>query len=210
MTTKEACEQRIVCDWDRIPDRVRLPVSFDPDLLARDLAEVSGENWVNHFLTDRYTGNWDVIPLRGPAGVKHPILMIVTTPATTAFEDAPALAHCPYMDKVIRSFNAEVRGARLLRLTAGSALKEHTDHEDTAKDGILRIHIPVVTNPGVVFLLNGARILMEAGSAWYLRLREPHSVTNEGSTDRVHLLVDLVMNDALAAMLSRAAEAISP
>ncbi|HUJ45811.1 MAG TPA: aspartyl/asparaginyl beta-hydroxylase domain-containing protein [Rhizomicrobium sp.] len=210
MMTREGSERRIACDWDRIPDRVRLPISFDPELLARDLAEISGENWIDHFLTDRYSGNWDVIPLRGPAGVKHPILMIVTTSAMTEFENAPALAHCPYLDKVIRSFDAEVRGARLLRLSPGSTLKEHTDHEDTAKDGILRIHIPVVTNPDVVFLLNGTRIPMEAGSAWYLRLREPHSVTNAGSTDRVHLLVDLVMNDGLAAMLSRAAEAAVP
>lgn len=208
--TTTAPAQRIVCNWDRIPDRVRLPISFDPELLARDLAEISGESWINHFLTDRYSGNWDVIPLRGPAGVQHPILMIVTTSATTAFENAPALAHCPYLDKVIQSFDAEVRGARLLRLAPGSVLKEHTDHEDTAKDGILRIHIPVVTNPDVVFLLNGTRILMEAGSAWYLRLRERHSVTNGGSTDRVHLLVDLVMNEALAAMLSSAAGAGVP
>jgi len=202
--------ERVACDWNRIPDRLRLPYAFDTILLAQDLARLSEDHWINHFLTGRYTGSWDVIPLRGPAGVQHPILMIAATQAAQTFEDTPALEHCPYFREVIAAFDAEIRGARLLRLTPGSELHEHTDHEDTAKDGILRIHIPVVTNPDVVFLLNGTRIVMEAGSAWYLRLREPHSVTNEGSTHRVHLLVDLVMNEALAAMLSRAAEATSP
>ena len=70
---------------------------------------------------------------------------------------------------------------------------------------MLRLHIPVVTNPDVVFLLNGTRVVMEAGSAWYLRLRDPHSVANRGATDRVHLLVDAVMDARLEAMLKDAA-----
>jgi hypothetical protein len=46
---------------------------------------------------------------------------------------------------------------------------------------------------------------MEAGSAWVLRLIDPHSVTNNGTTDRVHMIADLTMNDRLAAMLKDAA-----
>jgi hypothetical protein len=63
----------------------------------------------------------------------------------------------------------------------------------------------VITNPDVVFLLNGKRVTMNAGSAWYLRLSEPHSVENKGTTDRVHLLIDMVMNDRLAGILADAA-----
>jgi len=46
---------------------------------------------------------------------------------------------------------------------------------------------------------------MDAGSAWVLRLKDPHSVANNGTTDRVHMLVDLTMDDRLAAMLKDAA-----
>lgn len=66
---------------------------------------------------------------------------------------------------------------------------------------MLRIHIPVLTNPDVVFLLNGTRVVMEAGSAWYLRLRDPHSVVNGGATDRVHMLVDAMLTPKLEAAL---------
>ncbi|HWA92640.1 MAG TPA: aspartyl/asparaginyl beta-hydroxylase domain-containing protein [Rhizomicrobium sp.] len=180
-----------------LPDRVKLPVAFDPARMAADLAALSREDWIGHFLTERFEGDWDVIPLRGPADAIHPVMMIATTPGTKAFADAPAFAACPYLREIVDSFEAEVRAVRLLRLTPGSILLEHTDHEYTDDDGTLRIHVPVVTNPDVVFLLNGTRVVMEAGSAWVLRLNDPHSVANNGATDRVHMLVDLVMNPAL-------------
>ena len=188
-----------------LPDRIRLPVAFDPALLARDLQALTETDWIDHFLTDRYDGDWDVLPLRGPKDAIHPVMMIATTPGAKEFSDVPALESCPYFRMVIDSFAAEVRGVRLLRLTPGSVIKEHTDHEYTGDDGTLRIHIPVVTNPDVVFLLNGTRIVMEAGGAWVLRLNEPHSVANNGANDRVHMLVDLTMDDRLAAMLKDAA-----
>src|SRR5262249_31769120 len=141
----------------------------------------------------------------GPRDAGHPVLMIATTPGQTAFSDTPALALCPYFREVIDSFGTEIRGVRLLRLAPGSLLKEHTDHESTDEDGVLRIHIPVKTNPDVVFLLNGARVVMEAGSAWFLRLNDPHSVANRGAGDRVHMLVDVVMDEKLEAMLTEAA-----
>lgn len=187
-----------------LPDRVRLPVSFDSARLARDLKALGGTEWIDHFLTDRYEGDWDVLPLRGPKDAIHPVMMIATTPGVKEFADAPALASCPCFRAVIDSFGAEVRGVRLLRLTPGSAIREHTDHEYTGDDGTLRIHIPVVTNPDVVFLLNGTRVVMEAGSAWVLRLADPHSVANNGTSDRVHMIVDLTMNDGLEAMLKSA------
>lgn len=55
---------------------------------------------------------------------------------------------------------------------------------------MVRLHIPVVTNDGVDFRLNGVRCPMSAGSTWYLRLSDPHSVANRGSSDRVHLVID--------------------
>lgn len=188
-----------------LPDRLLLPVAFDAARLARDLEALRSSDWIGHFLTDRYEGAWDVIPLRGPKGAQHPVMMIATTPGQKQFEDAPALAACPYFRAVIESFGAEVRAVRLLRLTPGSALLEHTDHEYTDDDGTVRLHIPVVTNPDVVFLLNGTRVVMDAGTAWVLRLADPHSVANRGTTDRVHMLVDLVMDAGLETMLREAA-----
>jgi hypothetical protein len=46
---------------------------------------------------------------------------------------------------------------------------------------------------------------MAAGELWYLRLSDPHSVHNAGETARVHLVVDCIMNAALADLLAQAA-----
>ena len=40
----------------------------------------------------------------------------------------------------------------------------------------------------------GTRIVLDAGSAWYLRLSDPHSVVNNGSADRVHMVIDATVN----------------
>ena len=36
---------------------------------------------------------------------------------------------------------------------------------------------------------------MREGECWYLRLSEPHRVINDGDTDRVHLVIDAIVDD---------------
>ena len=69
---------------------------------------------------------------------------------------------------------------------------------------MVRIHIPVTTNDGVDFRLNGLRCAMPAGSAWYLRLSDPHSVANRGPAARVHMVIDAEVNGWVEALLARA------
>ena len=179
------------------PDRLQLPLSFDPVLLQRDLEILSATPWTAHFVQQNYEGDWSVIPLRCAAGETHPIRMIYSDPTATDFVDTPFLAGCGYFQTVIAAFACEVRSVRLMRLTSGSIIKEHTDVDLGVEDGTARIHIPVVTNPEVEFLLNHRRVEMNEGQAWYLRLNDPHAVANRGKADRVHLVLDLVANDWL-------------
>lgn len=62
-----------------------------------------------------------------------------------------------------------------------------------------------MTNEGVDFRLNGVRCVMPAGSAWYLRLSDPHSVANRGAADRVHLVIDAAVNGWVEALFRWAA-----
>lgn len=182
----------------RFPDRLRLPFGFDPVLLARDLAALSSVAWTRHFVRANYDGDWSVIPLRAPAGETHPIRMIGSNPTCRTFVDTPLLDHCPYFAEVMRTFRCPLRTVRLMRLAPGSVIKEHADLDLGFEDGMVRVHIPVVTNDQVAFFLNGSRVVMEAGSAWYLRLSDPHRVVNAGASDRVHLVVDGFVNDWIA------------
>lgn len=189
----------------RFPDRLRLPLDFEPARLAADMANFSKGQWIEHFVKQNYDGDWSVIPLRGPAGASHPVQMIYSDPSRTDFTDTPMLAGSPYFQRVLTAFACPLQAVRLMRLTPGSVIKEHHDNDLAFEQGMVRIHIPVVTNVDVDFRLNGVRVGMPAGSSWYLRLSDPHSVANRGAADRVHLVIDAVVNDWVTELFERAA-----
>lgn len=190
---------------DLFPDRLRLPLDFDPGRLAADMDVIARAGWISHFVRQNYEGDWSVIPLRAQAGARHPVEMIYSNPSATAFEDTPMLGAAPYLREVLAAFACPLQAARLMRLAPGSTIKEHSDHDLRFEDGSVRLHIPVVTNDAVDFRLNGTRCVMAAGTCWYLRLSDPHSVANRGLTDRVHLVIDATANDWLRILFDRAA-----
>jgi hypothetical protein len=142
----------------RFPDRPRLPLDFDPAGLAADMANFARGEWIEHFVKQNYDGNWSVIPLRGPAGVSHPVQMIYSDPGRSDFVDTPMLAGSRHFRAVIDAFACPLHAVRLMRLTPGSVIKEHHDNDLCFERDMVRIHIPVVTNDGVDLRLNGGAL----------------------------------------------------
>jgi quercetin dioxygenase-like cupin family protein len=184
-------------------DSAKLPLSFDPQALQKDLTGLEHVDWIDHFVQQNYEGSWTVIPLRGPRDAVHPVMMIYSDPNCTDFTDTPYLDSCSYIREVLASFQCPVNAVRLMRLTPGSVIKEHTDYDLALEDGNARLHVPIVTNPGVEFRLNGLRVEMNEGECWYLRLSDPHSVVNRGNEDRTHLVIDVSVNSWLEALIAR-------
>lgn len=188
-----------------LPDRVRLPFALDPAPLAADVARFEEADWTAHFVRANYEGAWSVLPLRAAAGETHRVRMIFANPTATRFVDTAYLDRAPALRAALERLECPLKCARLMRLSAGSRIKEHDDFDPDAVNGTARLHIPITTNEGVEFLLNRRPVAMAPGSVWYLRLADPHSVTNDGATDRVHLVIDVRMNDWLMAMLREGA-----
>jgi hypothetical protein len=185
----------------RIPAHVRLPFAFDPAPLGADLRGIGPEAWIEHRFRTNYDGGWDIVPLRAGAGETHPLRLIHVDPGATSFADTAWLDRLPAFRAALARFRCPLRTVRLMRLTAGSTIKEHVDDLD-AEVGTVRLHVPVTTSPDVDFRLGGRRVEMAPGSVWYLRLSDPHSVANRGATDRVHLVLDATLNDWLDRMLA--------
>jgi hypothetical protein len=183
-----------------VPAQVRLPFAFDPVPLAADLARLGPGDWIGHTFKTNYEGGWDIVPLRASAGETHPLRLIHVDPGATHFADTAWLDRLPAFRAALTRFECPLRSVRLMRLTAGSTIKEHVDDLD-AEVGHLRLHVPVTTNPEVDFRLGRRRVEMAPGSVWYLRLSDPHQVANRGATDRVHLVIDAHVNDWLERML---------
>lgn len=186
------------------PDRLRLPLNFDPVRLRADLDALIDTPWTEHFVRQNYEGDWSVLPLRCTKGATHPIMQIYSDPTATDFEDTALLARSRYFQEVLGALRCPLQAVRLMRLTPGSIIKDHRDNDLEAESGGARLHIPIVTNPDVDFRLNGARVILDPGTVWYLRLSDPHSVANRGRADRVHLVVDCVVNAWLTDLLAAA------
>ena len=178
---------------------LKLPLQFDAARLQADLQSVLAEEFIPHFNTTYYEGEWSVVPFRSVGGRANQIYPDPT--ARQAFADTPLLDRCRYVREVLAAFPCTQQAVRFLRLKAGSTIKEHTDYQLGFEDGEVRLHIPVVTNPQVEFVLNGVRIPMQAGECWYHNFNLPHRIANRGFTDRVHLVIDCELNDWLRELL---------
>ena len=90
---------------------------------------------------------------------------------------------------------------RLMRLKSGKGeLSRHADITDKEagiqKGRVVRMHIPITTNDRVIFHSWDHRggkkeVIMKEGSLVYLDVRKPHTATNTGDQDRIHLVIDL-------------------
>ncbi len=181
---------------------LRLPFTFDPARLRHDLAQVAAEDWTPHFNKAYYEGEWGGASLRSTSGRTQEIY---PDPTATGFLDTPLLERTPYFREVLGAFRCEILAARLLVLRAGSRIREHRDYNLSIDDGEFRVHVPVQTNDGVVFVLGGERVVMDEGTSWYLNVNHPHSVENRGEQDRIHLVFDCVVNEAVRRMVARCA-----
>lgn len=79
--------------------------------------------------------------------------------------------------------------AVLARLPPGCAIDAHVDRHPSFSVGH-RIHVPLVTNPGVRFIVGHEDIRPQVGHAFELNNAVPHSVHNDGDADRIHFIFD--------------------
>jgi hypothetical protein len=187
------------------PSSLKLALSFDGEKLARDLEGILSTEFIPHFNTRYYEGDWSVVPLRSIGG--RPDHIYPDPTQTQKFADTPLLDRCPYVREVLASFQCQLQAVRFLRLKAGSVIKEHSDYNLSLEDGELRLHIPVATNPDVEFVLDGKRVVMNPGEVWYHNFNLPHRVANRGPTDRIHLVIDCFVNDWMRDLILQAQHA---
>lgn len=171
-----------------------------PASIATELAGYS-YHWQSHFNTLHYQGAWTVLPLRTPGG-KDSIVPDLMGEQTYA--DTMHMQHFPSVELLVRSLNCPVQSVRFLNLKAGAEIKPHRDHELAFEMGEARLHFPIVTNPDVAFFVEDIRLNMQPGDCWYINANLTHQVSNNGNTDRVHLVIDCFVNDWLRALFSQA------
>jgi quercetin dioxygenase-like cupin family protein len=181
----------------------KLPLFFDVKATQAELL-ATAEAWQPHFNRYHYTGSWTVLALRSPGGNADNIIPELMQ--CDDFGETKYMQHFPSVQKLLAEIHCPVMAVRFLNLEPGAVIKEHRDAELAFEKGEARLHFPVFTNPKVEFYCENDRVVLNAGECWYLNANLPHRVSNHGSGDRIHLVIDCKVNDWLKNRMSSADE----
>ncbi len=98
-------------------------------------------------------------------------------------------------EEILAKFGKPVKGyfirVNLVNLKAGGSIDEHRDMNFSLAHSH-RVHLPIVTNPDVIFKVGSEELHMKEGEVYEINNRRLHSVVNAGQADRVHLILDWV------------------
>ena len=172
---------------------IKLPIQFDPEALEREVRALPESAWVPH-----PTG------FKGNEAVR---LVTVGGRATDDF-DGPMrptenLARCPYIQEAMAELDGVWTRSRLMGLGAGAEVPLHVDAHYHWRTHV-RIHIPVITDPKVLFTCGDETIHMAPGECWIFDSFRFHRVENGWTERRVHLVLDTVMTESLQTLIDGA------
>ncbi len=178
---------------------VQLDRRYDPELLKVDTAVAleKGEAHLNR--TFRHGTGWKTVALYSVEG-RTDADALRWAGWDADYRPTPILKDCPYFEEIIAGFECPIYRVRLSNLAAGQSINPHRDRGDTWAIGKIRLHIPVTTNDEVWFFVDDQRVVMNEGELWYADVSPLHSVYNRGAEDRVHLMLDVGVNDWLRDM----------
>lgn len=171
----------------------------------------------NHYSNYNKGRSWSALSLRGYTSEIHriekPVEMSDKWKSAHAHEvyqlqNTSLYDEFPEVHILLNEFgDTNFHRIRFMRLAPGGGeLTRHTDQVDPDSGGCVgnvgRFHLPISTNPDVKFFAwntNGYELEehMKEGEWWFLDTRKPHRVINNGKTDRIHLVVDVVITPEL-------------
>jgi Aspartyl/Asparaginyl beta-hydroxylase len=182
----------------------RFPMSFDVERLRTELTLVENKDWVRHYDSTQPAG-WTTLVLRsikgslkGPDSIRHG--------PWAEYRNTALVEDCPYMREVIESFKCPIGRVRLSKMAAHTKINPHRDIEDEVASvafNQVRLHIPITTSDKVVFFIGNEQFRMTPGRLYYADFAKTHSVRNDGDETRVHLFLELKMNDWLRGLFPR-------
>ncbi len=183
----------------------RLPLVFDAAGMQEEAARLEQTYWKQHYNTQDYDGSWSVIPLRSFMGLPDALFSVHQSAGPhVKYLDTPLLEQCPVIRNVLQQMQCELQSVRLMNLGPGAIIKPHRDHDLHFEKGEARLHIPVQTAEEVSFYVEEERIPLREGECWYLNLSLTHRVENRSKNNRIHLVMDCLVNDWLEGMAERA------
>ena len=172
---------------------LKLPVLFDAARLASEVAAIPESAWRPH--PQGYPGN-DALTLVTTNGDPN------SDARGGAMGPTPHLLACPYLMQVMDAIGATWGRSRLMRLSGAAEVTPHVDTDYYWRDH-MRVHVPIVTQPTVRFLCGGEEVNMAAGECWIFDTWSLHSVHNDATRARIHLVADTVGGRGMTTLMEQ-------
>lgn len=173
------------------PTAVRLPRTYDVELLQRDLQALCDVQRAAQ-PGPYHKGEWTGIALHSMGGKQS---VFPSAAGTDHYEETEELQRAPYFKQILSELKCPKEVVRILFLPPGGHIKDHFDFHTSFQFGLLRLHIPIVTHRDVVFVIDGQRVTWNEGELWYGDFSKVHSVKNNSPVVRVHMVIDVQIND---------------
>lgn len=116
----------------------------------------------------------------------------------------------PLMHSIIRQWyppGGTIIRAMAAKLLAGGRILPHRDAHPSFSVGH-RIHVPIVTNPRVRFMIDGRPYQLQVGEAYEINNQKVHSVMNKGAEDRINFIFDYVPPGAIPGRATSPADSV--
>jgi hypothetical protein len=166
---------------------------YDLEVLRNEVKKA--EN--HHTFMSKACKGWESIPLRSVGGVEGKLGNLGggmnNSPDPNDYKDTSVMTECPYIKSILDSFGTDILKVRIMKLIKGKKIATHIDN--FKDDNIIRLHIPITTNPDVRFIVENDDQNLKEGNLYWVNVRKPHRVENKSKNDRVHLVFDLIFND---------------
>jgi hypothetical protein len=149
---------------------------------------------------------WRPHPQKFPGNFALPLISVDGDPDSDAIagpmRPTTYLEQCPYLLQVLARLGAVWGRTRLMKLTGGAEVTPHADINYYWRDR-MRVHVPILTQPGVRFICGEAEVNMAPGECWIFDTWRPHRVINVADHERVHLVADTVGGEAFWELAGR-------
>lgn len=170
---------------------IKLPKLYDPELLQTDLKTVEHIKRISQ-PGPYHNGEWAGISLYSSGGITN---RAAPGPGFEPFQETDIMKKTPYFKTVLDDLHCPKLAVRLLWLPPGGKIGQHSDGIIGFNAGFLRLHIPVVTHPDVIFMIASHRCQWQPGELWYGDFARVHSVENKSQIERAHIVLDVEIND---------------
>lgn len=172
---------------------LQLPLQFDAAALAAEVAKVDESFWRPH--PNRIPGN-SALTLIAAGGDPD------NDNTFGAMRPTPVLTQLPMLRELLAGLGATWGRSRLMRLSGNAEVNAHVDSNYYWRER-MRVHVPIVTTPGVRFQVARDEVNMKAGECWIFDTWERHRVLNESEQTRIHLVADTVGGEGLWNLIAR-------